>query len=149
MDKLVMFIAAALVLYWIYRGLYNWLHTPRELNKLILGTGAVLAPDDENVLFLESQGYTVTSGKHRIPIDLELDETPLQSRIYVDYIAEKDGLHYAVKVQRERMQIEWTGSGLRDKLFVYALLLPQLEGILVMDLQEGKIRKVIFQLENL
>ena len=119
-----------------------------ELNKLTLGTGAVLEPDDDNVLFLESEGYTVSSGKHRIPIELELDGAPMKSRLYVDYMAEKDGLHYAVKVQRERLQMDWTGSGLREKLLVYALLLPQLEGILVLDLQERKIRKVIFHLKN-
>lgn len=148
MDGLVMIAASVLVLYWVYRAFYNWLHEPRALNKLILGTGEVLEPDDETVLFLESRGYAVSSGKHRLPIELELDGKPLQSRIYVDYIAEKDGLTYAVKVARERQPIVWTGSGLRDRLLVYSLLLPQIEGILVVDLNEGTIRTVKFLLEN-
>ncbi|AJY77248.1 hypothetical protein [Paenibacillus beijingensis] len=148
MDGLVMIAASVLVLYWIYRALYHWLHEPRAVNRLILGSGEPLEPDDEAVLLLESCGYAVSSGKHRLPIELELDGKPLQSRIYVDYIAEKDGLMYAVKMARERQPMNWTGSGLRDRLLVYSLLLPQMEGILVVDMRDGSVRMVKFLLDN-
>ncbi len=52
---------------------------------------------------------------------IDLDGQALQSRLFIDLIAEKDGKHYIVKTARDRMPIDWTGSGVRDRLLVYAL----------------------------
>ena len=147
-DLLVMIAAVLLIIYWTYRAFYNWLHQPRAIKGLVLGRGEPLEPDDAYVLFLESQGYEVISGKHRVPISIDLDGQELYSRLYVDYVAARDGLLYAVKISRERQPMEWTGSGLRDRLLVFSLLLPELEGILVVDPGERVIRTVKFELDN-
>ncbi|WP_116190969.1 hypothetical protein [Paenibacillus taihuensis] len=145
-DWLVMFIAGALIVFWLYRSFYRWLHEPPGMNtKLLLSHAEDVLEDDVNVQFLEKSGYEVTHGKYRVPITIDLDGTELQSRLFIDLIAEKDGKHYIVKTARERMPIDWTGSGVRDRLLVYALLLPECEGVLFVDHKEHTIRTITFR----
>ncbi|WP_235680373.1 hypothetical protein [Paenibacillus albicereus] len=148
MDRLVMVVSALLIGYWAYRAFYNWLHEPKGLKRLVLGRGEILAPDDPHVLFLESHGYEVISGKHRVPLVVDLDGKEMSSRLYVDYVAVRNGDMYAVKLMRERQPLDWTGSGLRDRLLVFHLLLPELEGILLIDTEDNKIRTVKFELNE-
>ncbi|MGG4033653.1 hypothetical protein ABEV74_08085 [Paenibacillus cisolokensis] len=143
-DWIVMVLAGGLIAIWIYRGLYRWLHSPPAARRLVLGEGAEILADDENVQLLERHGYQVISGKHRVPLHIEVDGAPMESRLYIDYIAEQDGKTYIVKTARDRMPIDWTGSGLRDRLLVYALLLPECEGVLYTDAKEGTVRVVTF-----
>ncbi|WP_245850747.1 hypothetical protein [Paenibacillus herberti] len=146
MDGIVMIAAALLIGFWVYRAFYNWLHEPRGIKRLVLGRGEILAPDDPHVLFLESQGYEVVSGKHRVPLVVDLDGQEMYSRLYVDYIVVRDDSMYAVKLVRDRQPMEWTGSGLRDRLLVFTLLLPELEGILIVDNEYNTIRTVKFDI---
>ncbi|MGG4142999.1 hypothetical protein ABEW34_07685 [Paenibacillus algorifonticola] len=145
-DWLIMLVASALLILWLFRLFHRWLHEPASFNRLKLGKGVPLDPNDENILFLEQSGYHVVSGKHRIPIQIDLDGQELDSRLYIDYIAELDGELYVVKTARDRMPMDWTGSGIRDRLLVYALLLPKCQGILFINVKERSIRKVVFQL---
>ncbi|WP_274651741.1 hypothetical protein [Paenibacillus humicola] len=145
-DWLVMIVAAGLILYWVYRGFYRWLHEPPGMrSKLLLSEAEKVREDDENVRFLEQAGFEVTHGKYRVPITIDLDGEELQSRLFIDLIAEKDGKHYIVKTARDRMPIDWTGSGVRDRLLVYALLLPECEGVLFVDQKERTIRTIVFR----
>ncbi|MBB3109189.1 hypothetical protein FHS18_001241 [Paenibacillus phyllosphaerae] len=144
-DWLVMIAAGILAVYWIYRGFYRWLHEPPGLHSnLLLSRAEAVNEEDENVQLLEQNGYEVTYGKYRLPISIDLDGERLQSRLFIDMIAEKDGKHYIVKTARERMPIDWTGSGVRDKLMIYALLLPEAEGVLFVDHKEQLIRTITF-----
>lgn len=140
--------AGVLLAVWLYGAFYRWLHAPAAVNRVKLGKGGTIDDDDENVALLESQGYKVISGKHSVPIPVELDDKPLGkgTRIYIDYIAESDELTYIVKAARERMPMEWTASGLRDRLLVYMLLLPDCAGVLYVDANEKTIRKITFHL---
>ncbi|QYR19992.1 hypothetical protein KZ483_19245 [Paenibacillus sp. sptzw28] len=145
-DWFVMLIAGSLIVFWLYRVFYRWLHEPPGLHsKLLLSEAEDVREDDENVLFLEQAGYEVTHGKYRVPITIDLDGQILQSRLFIDLIAEKDGKHYIVKTARDRMPIDWTGSGVRDRLLVYALLMPESEGILFVDQKERTIRTITFR----
>lgn len=146
MDGIIMILAALLIGFWIYRAFYNWLHEPKGMKRLVLGRGEILAPDDPHVLFLEAQGYEVVSGKHRVPLVVELDGQEMSSRLYVDYVAVQGDSMYAVKLVRDRQPMEWTGSGLRDRLLVFSLLLPELEGILIIDSEDSTIRTVKFDI---
>lgn len=143
-DWFIMLIAGGLLAIWLFRVFYRWLHQPLGVNKVTLGKGGALEPDDENIMLLQSAGYEVVSGKHRIPISIGLDDDMLESRLYIDYIAEQDGDLFIVKTARDRMPMDWTGSGVRDRLFVYSLLLPECEGILFVDAKERIIRKITF-----
>lgn len=145
-DWFFMLVAGGLLLLWLYRSFYRWLHTPISVNRLKLGNGGELASNDENIIYLEQAGYEVISGKHRIPVAIDLDGEPLTSRLYIDYIAEYDDKMYIVKTARDRMPIDWTGSGVRDRLLIYSLLLPECSGILFVDVKEQVIRKIMFQI---
>lgn len=149
-DWFIMAIAGILLAIWLYGAFYRWLHAPANLNRVKLGKGGTIADDDENVELLEGSGYRVVSGKHVIPIPIELNDAPLGkgARMYIDYMAEKDELTYIVKTARDRMPMDWTASGVRDRLLVYALLLPDCDGVLFVDAQEKTIRKITFHIAD-
>ncbi|WP_079910786.1 hypothetical protein [Paenibacillus sp. 32352] len=105
------------------------------------------APEDEATRLLESAGYTVVSGKQRIPMQITVnDDEQLQSRLFIDYFAEQDGLYYAVKVAKDRKPIEMTGSSVRDHLLVYQLLYPQTSGVLYLELQQNRVKRIVFHM---
>lgn len=149
-DWMIMLIAGCLFVFWLFRMFHRWLHEPASVNRLKLGKGGVLAADDENIILLEQSGYEVSSGKHLIPVPIKVNGVPLGkgSRIYIDYIAVKDNCSYVVKTARDRMPIDWSPSGVRDKLLVYALLLPECDGILFVDAKEKLIRKITFHISD-
>ncbi|GAA4845750.1 hypothetical protein GCM10023310_24570 [Paenibacillus vulneris] len=104
-------------------------------------------PEDEATRLLESAGYTVVSGKQRIPMQITVnDDEQLQSRLFIDYFAEQDGLYYAVKVAKDRKPIEMTGSSVRDHLLVYQLLYPQTSGVLYLELQQNRVKRIVFHM---
>ncbi|MBE1446099.1 hypothetical protein [Paenibacillus sp. OAS669] len=104
-------------------------------------------PEDEATRLLESAGYTVVSGKQRIPMQITVnDDEQLHSRLFIDYFAERDGLYYAVKVAKDRKPIEMTGSSVRDHLLVYQLLYPQTSGVLYLELQQNRVKRIVFHM---
>ncbi|WP_028548769.1 hypothetical protein [Paenibacillus sp. UNC451MF] len=104
-------------------------------------------PEDEATLLLKSTGYTVVSGKQRIPMQITInDDEQLQSRLFIDYFAERDGHYYAVKIAKDRKHMEWTGSSVRDHLLVYQLLYPQTSGVLYLELQQSKVKLIVFNM---
>ncbi|GGF87191.1 hypothetical protein [Paenibacillus abyssi] len=147
-DWFVMIVAGGLIVFWLYTRFYRWLHTPSGTGLILLQDGMELDDDDEYVRLLESEGYIVSSGKHRIPIRIGLDEEVLHSRLYIDYVAEKNGSLFIVKSARDRMPIDWTGSGVRDRLLVYALLVPYCAGVLFVDIKEKQIRTITFHINE-
>ncbi|WP_223869822.1 hypothetical protein [Paenibacillus sabuli] len=147
-DWFVMLVAGTILIIWLYRLFYRWLHTPSGRRLILLQDGAEPSADDPWVKLLEANGYEVLSGKHRIPLRIGLDDQVLQSRLYIDYVAERDGKRYMVKTARERMPMDWTGAGVRDRLLVYSLLVPYCEGVLYADGKEGTVRVITFQIEE-
>lgn len=149
-DWFIMLVAGSLLAIWLFRAFYRWLHEPASMNRIKLGKGGQLMANDENIKLLERSGYEVSSGKHLVPIPIELDGVPLGkgSRLYIDYIAEKNNLTYIVKTARDRMPMDWTASGVRDRLLVYALLLPDCAGVLFVDAKEKNIRKITFHIAD-
>lgn len=145
-DWLVMLLTGSLLLVWIYRALYNWLHAPPGMKRLRLGKGGEWSADEPGVQVLEANGYTVSSGKHRVPIVVGWNGNRLQSRLYIDYIAERDGKLYVVKCARDRQPMEWTGSGIRDRLIAYALMLPESSGVLYVDAADGTVHEITFEI---
>ncbi|WP_424766154.1 hypothetical protein [Paenibacillus sp. sgz302251] len=149
-DWLIMALAGAVLLYWIFRAFYRWLHEPASVNRLVLGKGGELQANDENIVLLEKAGFEVRSGKHLVPIPIKLDGNPLGkgSRLYIDYIVEKDKKIYVVKTARDRMPMDWTASGVRDRLLVYSLLLPECDGVLFVDAKVKIIRTITFHIAD-
>ena len=116
------------------------------MKRLRLGKGGEWSADEPGVQVLEANGYTVSSGKHRVPIVVGWNGNRLQSRLYIDYIAERDGKLYVVKCARDRQPMEWTGSGIRDRLIAYALMLPESSGVLYVDAADGTVHEITFEI---
>jgi hypothetical protein len=143
-----MLIAAGLISWWTWQRFTRWLHEPPGSRLRRLAKGTIVQPD-EATLFLEGHGYQVLSGKHRIPLGVAVDDGPAQAtRLYFDYLAVQEDQYFLVKLERSRQPLDWTPSGLRERLLVYALLFPDCDGILVADPKERQLRKVRFQLED-
>lgn len=47
-----------------------------------------------------------------------------------------------VKLARERMPVDWTGSGIRDRLMPFSLLYPECAGLLYIDVNEKSIHRL-------
>ncbi|MFC6332370.1 hypothetical protein ACFP56_07010 [Paenibacillus septentrionalis] len=150
MDNLVelfiMIIAGIFLLALLYRSFYRWLHAPATISRIKLGRGGKLKDNDPNVELLERHGYVVISGRHQIPVVVEVDNDILErsTSIIIDYIAEKKGLSYIVKYERERQPIELTAADLKKQLLMYTLLLPDMSGILYINHKENYIHKIAF-----
>ncbi|MFB9277342.1 hypothetical protein [Cohnella cellulosilytica] len=146
-DWLIMLIAAGVMGWWIVRRVDRWLHEPPDarLRRLAVAGGV---EEDEHVSLLKEQGFHVLSGKHRIPLGVSVDDGPVMpTRLYFDYLAEKENKYYLVKLERPRQPMEWTASGLRERLLVYALLFPDCHGIVLVLPQERQIKTVRFKVE--
>lgn len=134
--------------WWVLRRFDRWLHEPPgyRLRRLAQKSGA---PDDEASALLRENGFEVLAGKHRISLAVAVDDEPTQStRLFFDYLAAKDDKYYLVKLERARQPLDWTASGLRERLLVYTLLFPDCEGIIVADLKDKRVRMVRFQVED-
>lgn len=145
-DWLLLLAGAAIALWWLARRFDHWLHEPPgvRLRRIAQKGGGVV--EDETVLLLQDNGFDVLSGKHKIPLGVAVDGAPAQqTRLFFDYLATKDDKYYLVKLERARQPIDWTPSGLRERLLVYALLFPDCEGIIVADPKDKLLRTVRFQ----
>lgn len=147
-DWLLLLAGAAVALWWVVRRFDRWLHEPPGVRLRRLAQKGGVAEDDTVALLRES-GFEVLSGKHRIPLGVSVDDGPAQpTRLFFDYLASKEDKYYLVKLERARQPLDWTASGLRERLLVYALLFPDCAGIIVADPKDKLVRTVRFQVED-
>lgn len=152
-DVFVIITIAAILLLWGVFYLRRWITFPGRKLQLNLNDKVI---SDDVVLFLESEGYQVISGKKRIPLQFTMfqeddDVEELYSRLYIDYFACPEGQEdevYIVKVARERRPVQLTGSGIRDALLPYFLLYEEISGVLYVDMQQGWVKKILFEVED-
>lgn len=145
-DGLIFAAAVAAIAWWLWRRFRHWLHEPPSARLRGLARDNPPDEEDEAAAFLREQGYEVLSGKHRVPLGVAIDDGPFEAtRLYFDYVAARDESYYLVKLERPRQPLDWTASGLRERLLVYALLFPECEGIIVADARERTLRTVKFR----
>ncbi|MCZ8520632.1 MULTISPECIES: hypothetical protein [Paenibacillus] len=148
-DGFIIGLVVSALVWWLYTALRSRMketveaeEPPEILNEL------EEPPEDEATQLLKDLGYTVLSGKKRVLIHIAVNRREtLHSRLFFDYIAQKDGSYYAVKLAKERMPLERTGSALRERLLVYQLLYPQTAGVLYVNLQGGTVDCYEFELQ--
>ncbi|WP_054957200.1 hypothetical protein [Paenibacillus dakarensis] len=103
-------------------------------------------PDHPGIMLLENEGYEVIGGKVKINLTFDTDEQSLQSRLFIDYVASDDnGELYLVKLSRDRLPLEWTGSGIRDQLMPFMIMYPECAGLLYIDLNDNVVRRVTME----
>ncbi|WP_159882237.1 hypothetical protein [Paenibacillus puerhi] len=140
-DGLVVLLLIAALGFWVFVSIRGKMRDAVEASPPLdwLSADAEI-PEDETTSLLAEHGYRVLAGKRRIPITIRVnDGETLQSRLFLDYMAERDGSFFAVKVAKERKPLEPTGSSLRDRLLVYQLLDEQTEGVLYVRLAEREV----------
>lgn len=141
-DGLLMIVIAGIGAYLLYRGFRSWVRKPFSLRS---GIGFEM---NEEILehpavdLLEQAGYEVISDKLKVPLTFRVDGELLHSRLFIDYIAVKNGEFYLVRTARERLPMEWTGSGLRRDLLPFLLLYPECAGVLYADPDQGELKEI-------
>ncbi|WP_028775639.1 hypothetical protein [Shimazuella kribbensis] len=92
---------------------------------------------------LREFGYEPIEGRKKIPISIELDKAPYESRMFIDYLAMKEDLLYVVLIAKERKPLRRTGAAIRDHLLPFFLLYRP-AGIVYVDKSKNKISLVNF-----
>ncbi|MDU2242435.1 MAG: hypothetical protein E7E23_17850 [Paenibacillus sp.] len=147
-DGLLMIVIAGIGAFLLYRGFRSWVRKPFSLRS---GIGFEM---NEEILehpavdMLEQAGYEVVSDKLKVPLTFRVDGELLHSRLFIDYIAVKNGEFYLVRTARERLPIEWTGSGLRRELLPFLLLYPECAGVLYVDPEQGELKEISLTTEE-
>lgn len=147
-DEVVMIGIIVIIVLWAYFGLRRWLHSPIQPKY----SSVPINPDIQDSVaaqLLEREGYEIIGGKVRIPFYFLVNDIQLDSRLFVDYVAKHGKTCFVVKIARDRAPIDWTGSGVRNRLLPYFLLYSDCDGILYVDEKEQKIHKIHFQLEEM
>ncbi|MED4601589.1 hypothetical protein P9314_12840 [Paenibacillus validus] len=136
-DGFIVILLIVVLIFWLYKYLRGKMRETVEQVPPLEWLTEEAVPEDEATLLLGEYGYRVLSGKRRVPVYILVnDSESLQSRLFIDYMAERDGEYYAVKLAKDRKPLEKTGSAVRDRLFVYQLLDAQTAGVLYVHLQD-------------
>lgn len=140
-DTIVIGVLAVCLILWLFSGFRNWVNRPIPVNLSGMQLNLEIQ-DSPAVDLLEAEGYEVIGGKMKIPLAFEADESVYYSRLFIDYVAERDDETYLVKTSRRRQPLELTGPSLRDRFLYYLLLYPGCEGLLYVDLEESDIKVI-------
>lgn len=147
-ETSVLLIIVIVIVTWGYFIFKRWLYAPPRI-KLPMFTDNKADVQGELADLLRDAGYDVIYGKVRIPLTFTVDDDTdniFRSRYYIDALVKQHNDWYVVKTARARQTMDWTGSGLRDKLLPYVLLC-QSTGILFVDMEQRSIRKIVYELD--
>lgn len=141
-DGLVMVLIGVVAILLLSWRLNRWLMSP--LSSQLPGVPINERIQDHPAIeLMEQEGYEVIGGKVKINLTFDTDEIPVHSRLFIDYVAsDGSGDLYLVKLSRDRLPLEWTGSGIRDKLMPFMVMYPECAGLLYIDLNVNAIRRV-------
>ncbi|WP_248925314.1 hypothetical protein [Paenibacillus hamazuiensis] len=146
-DGIVIFLILIAIAVWAFTRTRGWVRDKTRRIEPDVPVDEEI-PADEAVTLLEESGYEVLAAKKRLPIQITLNGSEsLQSRLFIDYFAQKDGEYYIVKLAKDRKPLELTGSGIRDAFLCYQLAYPQTAGILYVDMAARKINTIHIKLE--
>lgn len=144
-DAWVFLIIVVAVAVWIGYGISRWLDKPpSSINFLLQSAPPGSGP---NKRLLEQHEYEVLSGKVRIPIKVRHNEQTLNTRVYLDYVVKQEDDIYVVKVAKDRDQIQWSGSGIRDQFMALAFLHDQIAGVIYLDTKQQTLHRIQFEFE--
>lgn len=141
-DGLLMVLIAAILIYIGYRTFRRWVRRPFGLKSWIGFEMNDQILEHPAVDLLEEAGFEVLSDKLKIPLAFQVDDRKLHSRLFIDYIVAKGGEFYLVRTARERMPVEWTGSGVRRDFLPFLLLYPECAGLLYVDAEQNILREI-------
>lgn len=134
---LMVFICIALVTWGIF-SIRQYLQTTHSMENVYISDQY---PQDEQVsTLLEQAGYTIVGGKYQLPLHIYLNEKQLEpTKIWIDMIVQREEQWYIVRIVRERMQLKWNPSFIRQQWSPYFAAYPNFAGLLVVDKGEQQI----------
>lgn len=140
-DTIFIGVLAVCLILWLFFGLRNWVNRPIPVSLSGIRLNSEIH-DSPAVDLLEAEGYEVIGGKMKVPLAFEANESVYYSRLFIDYVAERDDLRYLVKTSRRKQPFEFTGPALRDRFLYYLLLYPGCEGLLYVDVEKADIKVI-------
>ncbi|MFC7681932.1 hypothetical protein [Paenibacillus sp. GCM10028914] len=141
-DGLLMVLIGVVVLLLILWRFNRWIISPSSSHLPGVPINERIQ-DHPAIDLIEQEGYEVIGGKVKITMAFDTDEHQLHSRLFIDYVAsDGNGELYLVKLSRDRLPVDFTGSGIRDRLMPFMLLYPECAGLLYIDLNENAVRRV-------
>ncbi|WP_311078637.1 hypothetical protein [Paenibacillus polymyxa] len=140
-DTVIIAVIGVILGIWALYSLRTWLKEP---GPLVLKTIPINEGLDEGPAtdLLEEAGYEVVGGKMKIPLAFKVNGHTVYSRLFIDYVAVRNGSTYMVKTSRRKKPMEWSGPDVRDRLMPYLLLYPGCAGVLYVDTDERSIRLI-------
>jgi hypothetical protein len=97
---------------------------------------------------LREKGYEVVRARERVPLQFDVNGESYESRIYIDYVARRDGEWFLVITARDRKPLRMSGAGLRDFFLPYYSIF-QPDGILYVNKEKRTIKVVRFDIPEL
>lgn len=141
-DWLLMILLAIVIVLLIGYQLNRWLMSAKPDHLPTVPINDQI-PDHPAIALLEQEGYDVIGGKVKINLTFDTEERSIHSRMFIDYVATgEEGELYMVKLARERLPVDWTGAGIRDRLMPFLLLYPECEGLLYVDVHHRRIHRL-------
>ncbi|MBP1999449.1 hypothetical protein J2Z69_000468 [Paenibacillus shirakamiensis] len=141
-DRYIMIVLILGILFALYRGCMFWLRKPMSLRTHMSFELNEIIEDHPAVDLLIEAGYTVISGKLRVPLTFRMNHTRLNSRLFIDYVVTQGDEIYLVKTSRPRLHVEWTGIWLRKEWLPYLLLYPDCAGLIYIDAEHSEIKVI-------
>lgn len=97
---------------------------------------------------LEEEGFDVVAAKQRLPLNIRMGEQNLESRLFVDYVAQKNNRTYLVFQAKAKHPLRISGSALRDRFLVHVLAF-QAAGVLYVDPHTGTCHTITFSVPGI
>jgi hypothetical protein len=145
-DGIIMLLIVAVLVVVLLTSARSWWNNPPKKSMPIPFGGDI--PQDETTELLEGAGFDIVSAKVHIPVQIKVNETQSITRnLFIDFFVRKNDEFYVAIVAREHKKIDLTGSSIRDLLLPYHLMYPEAAGILYVDMQLNKIKKITFHIE--
>ena len=116
-DTIVIGVFAVCLIVWLFLGLRSWLNRPIPVSLAELRLNENIQ-DSPALTLLEANGYDVIGGKMKVPLAFEADNSVLYSRLFIDYVAEREDARYLVKTSRRRQPLERSGPAIRIAFFL-------------------------------
>lgn len=94
--------------------------------------------------FLQKNGYEILASQYKLEHNFKIDNEPICIELKVDFLVQKKNLKYLAEVKSGLSAPNIRNKDTRRQLLEYHQLNPFEGGLLLIDMQEKRIRKVEF-----
>src|SRR5690554_4510347 len=99
--------------------------------------------EKDAISFLNKAGYDIVDIQKKQPITIYIDDKPYSSYVQADFLVSKAGKKYVCEVKTGK-KTRATNALVRRQLLEYYLVFNP-HGILLLDMENGTLKKIEFQ----